>query len=121
MDANKIYKMETYLGWPFVLTTDRYGGLYSGGLWLASFGAGVSDYDDGPHGEDMEAMDYWGYAETSESNKPRLGSGMIQCGDTPDEAIKRAARAARGDTRTVRQRKTHRQPRAVERSLGAKR
>jgi hypothetical protein len=45
--------------YPFFLTQDRYGGTYSNGLWLASFGVRYREYEEGPLGDDTDAMDYW--------------------------------------------------------------
>lgn len=45
--------------YPFILTEDRYGGCYSGGRWLASFGVDMPTYEDGPLGDDIDAMDFW--------------------------------------------------------------
>ena len=77
--------------WPIVIVEDRYGGTYSGGGWLAIAGAdelagadlrvGVNRAgyvlgDEGPHGEDLEAMEFW-------ANPPE----WIAVGDTPDKAL----------------------------------
>ena len=47
-----------YGSYPFVLREDRYGGTYSGGDWLASFGAERYEWD-AALGDDTTASDYW--------------------------------------------------------------
>ena len=44
--------------YPFILMEDRYGGTYSGGKWLCSFGVDMRMYDL-PQGDDSTAMDFW--------------------------------------------------------------
>lgn len=63
-----------------VIVQDRYGGVYSGGAWLAFQEAdavykGSCVLSSGPNGGDFEASNFWS----------RLPS-WIAVGDTPDEA-----------------------------------
>lgn len=58
--AWKVVERTKELGrYPFVFVQDRYLGGYSKGKWLASFGAWLGEYEDGPLGNDPEAMNYW--------------------------------------------------------------
>lgn len=88
--------------YPIALLEDRYGGAYSGGKWLGIAGADQMDngayrivrvIEDGPHGDDTEAMLFW--------DEP---PDWIAVGATPDDAIaalkdkaRAALSAARGD------------------------
>lgn len=65
--------------YPFILTQDRYSGVYSGGKWLASFNIFMRDYDDGPLSDDIQASMYWG------------NSHRISAGETAAHAICLAA------------------------------
>lgn len=65
--------------YPFILTQDRYGGTYSGGIWLASFGVFMDEYERGPQGDDGDAVSYW------------ASPGLICAGKTPAHAICLAA------------------------------
>lgn len=65
--------------YPFILTQDRYGGTYSGGIWLASFGVFMEEYERGPRGDDGDAVSYW------------ANPGLICAGKTPAHAICLAA------------------------------
>lgn len=72
--------------YPFILTVDRYSGVYSGGRWLASFLVPMDAYERGPLSDDVDAMGYWAYP------------GLICAGETPAHAICLAAlRACRID------------------------
>lgn len=71
--------------YPFILTVDRYGGVYSGGRWLASFAVPMEVYEWGPLGDDVEAMGYW------------YNPGLICAGETPAQAICLAALRACGE------------------------
>ncbi|HVV94604.1 MAG TPA: hypothetical protein VHD15_14420 [Hyphomicrobiales bacterium] len=71
--------------YPIAIIEDRYGGCYSGGRWLAIAGADylengayriVRCLEQGPHGDDSEAQDYW-------ADPP----SWIAVGETPDEAV----------------------------------
>jgi hypothetical protein len=70
---------------PITIVQDRYGGVYSGGKWLALSIADklengsyriVRMLEGGPHGEDGDAMAFW-------SNPPE----WIAVGNSPDEAL----------------------------------
>jgi hypothetical protein len=70
---------------PITLIEDRYGGVYSGGKWLAIACADrlengayriVRCLEEGPHGDDTDAVVFWA--------DPPL---WIASGETPDEAI----------------------------------
>jgi hypothetical protein len=61
--------------WPVTITPDRYGGTYSGGVWLA-FPLNPSAVPDGPFGSDVFANDWW-----SDIGDPPIGRGA-----TPDGA-----------------------------------
>ena len=70
---------------PVAVIQDRYGGVYSGGRWLAINAADKLDngsyriircLEGGPHGDDVEAQDFW-------STPP----SWIAAGSTPEEAI----------------------------------
>lgn len=70
--------------WPVAVIEDRYGGVYSGGAWLAIAEATIHlglqtrvgwCLDDGPHGDDGDAMEFW-------AEPPP----WIAVGATPDEA-----------------------------------
>ena len=79
---------------PVMVLEDRYGGVYSGGPWLA---IGVADrlengayravrvLESGPSGDDVEAQFFWGEPPS-----------WIAVGQTPDEAVARL-RAASDD------------------------
>lgn len=57
-----VEKVTENLGhWPFMLFEDRYGGTYSGGKWVATFGIDPSVVESGPMGEDTDAMWFWGF------------------------------------------------------------
>lgn len=70
--------------WPVAIIEDRYGGVYSGGAWIA-----IADADsafcsrtrvswcleDGPHGDDTDAMAFW-------ADPP----AWVAAGTTPDAA-----------------------------------
>lgn len=81
--------------YPIAIIEDRYTGTYSGGKWLAiatadtSFGGCVSRIgyclDEGPHGDDCEAMDFW-------SDAP----AWIAVGSTPDQALRALQSKATG-------------------------
>lgn len=71
---------------PIALIEDRYGGVYSGGRWLAIAGADqpengayriVRRLEDGTHGDDTDAAVFW-------IDPP----SWIASRDTPDEAIR---------------------------------
>lgn len=70
---------------PVVIVQDRYGGVYSGGKWLAIAEATrmengayrvVRCLEDGPYGEDTDAMVFW-------SDPP----SWVASGNTPEEAV----------------------------------
>ena len=75
--------------YPIAIIQDRYGGIYSGGRWLAIANSNLPvgnmsrvDFvlcDDGvgPSGCDDEAMEYW-----------KAPDDWIAAGGTPDEAMK---------------------------------
>jgi predicted RNase H-like HicB family nuclease len=81
--------------WPVAIIEDRYGGVYSGGSWLAiseatyRLGRHLTRVtwclEDGPHGDDGDAMEFW-------SDPPE----WIAVGNSPDAALAklRAALAA---------------------------
>lgn len=75
--------------WPVVVMQDRYGGLYSGGYWLAIAEADTPHdsflldptragycLEAGPNGDDAEAVIFW-------SDRP----DWIAAADSPDEAV----------------------------------
>ena len=73
--------------YPIAAVEDRYGGVYSGGRWLAIAGAdelispGLRRIDtifgqSGPHGGDVEAAIFW-------ADPPE----WLDVGDTPDDAV----------------------------------
>ena len=71
--------------YPVAIVQDRYGGVYSGGEWLAIAESDATCHDSnrvtsvlehGPHGEDGEAADFW-------AAPPE----WIASGRTPTEAI----------------------------------
>jgi hypothetical protein len=77
--------------YPVAIIADRYGGIYSGGEWLAIAGFGVAgkgesaarlvethmtDEVPNPWGDDIMAMDFW-------ESPPN----WIAVGNTPDEAL----------------------------------
>ena len=70
--------------YPFMLREDRYGGSYSGGKWLASFGLYDNAYKEADGG-DIEAMNFW-----------PTSNGRIAASDNPATAICLAALAAIG-------------------------
>ena len=85
--------------YPIAVLQDRYGGTYAGGQWLAVAQADLpagEDFtsrvqfclDSGPHGGDMEAMQFW-------IEPP----GWIASGYTPDAAIG-ALKAKRKEAKT---------------------
>jgi len=72
---------------PIAVIEDRYGGVYSGGKWLAISCADrmengayriIRCLEDGPHGDDTDAMMFWG-----------TPPDWIAVGDTPDEAVRK--------------------------------
>ena len=72
---------------PVAVFADRYGGVYSGGPWLAVSSASEPCHGEmraswvlghGPFGEDIEARNFW-------ADPP----DWIASGDTPEEAISR--------------------------------
>jgi len=81
--------------YPIAIIQDRYTGAYSRGLWLAiasadtPFGGYVSRsgycLDEGPHGDDCEAMDFW-----------IAPPPWIAVGNTPDEALRALQSKATG-------------------------
>jgi hypothetical protein len=71
--------------YPVAVIEDRYGGAYSGGRWLAISQAThlengsyriVRCLENGPHGDDSDAMAFW-------ADPPK----WIACGATPGEAM----------------------------------
>jgi len=60
---------------PVTITPDRYGGTYSGGVWLA-FPLNPSVVPDGPFGGDVFANAWWA----------ELGDVPVGRGETPDRA-----------------------------------
>ena len=60
---------------PVTITPDRYGGLYSGGAWLA-FPPTTSKVPEGPFSGDVFAETWWG----------QLGDVPVGRGDSPDQA-----------------------------------
>lgn len=80
-----------HLTYPVAIIEDRYGGLYSGGHWLAVAKADerigehgdqtriqfVLEDETGPHGSDPDAGDFWDNREPD----------WIASGHTPDEAL----------------------------------
>ena len=73
--------------YPIAVIEDRYGGVYSGGKWLAISCADhlengayriVRCLEDGPHRDDSDAAVFW-------SNPP----SWIASGGSPDEAIRK--------------------------------
>jgi hypothetical protein len=80
-------KMIDHDHYPIAVIEDRYGGIYSGGKWLAISCADhlesgayriVRCLENGPHGEDGDAMEFWSQAPL-----------WIASGATPDEAIRK--------------------------------
>jgi len=83
--------------YPIVVMEDRYGGVYSGGDWMAIANASEPINatttraqfclvgDDGPSGSDIGAAGFWRY-------RPE----WIAVGGTPEEAIKALEAAASG-------------------------
>ena len=73
--------------WPTTITRDRYGGVYSGGMWVAwpllphQVPAAVFD-------EDVPCRDWW----VQHRKEPQLPVGV---GATPDEALDQLRLAAR--------------------------
>ncbi len=76
---------DSYRRYPIAIIQDRYGGTYSGGLWLAV--ASCTDMDNGsylivrmiedvPHGSDTETMIFW-----------QSPPDWIAVGNTPNEAL----------------------------------
>ncbi len=66
--------------WPLALIADRYGGIYSGGEWLAISGITLDRFRIvmlGPHGDDPTAAEFW-------DDPPK----WIAVGATPDAARK---------------------------------
>lgn len=61
--------------WPVTIISDRYGGAYLGGKWLA-FPLGPSDVPDGPFGGDVFAA----------ARSGELGDVPVGLGDSPDRA-----------------------------------
>lgn len=66
--------------YPVVVLQDRYGGVYSGGDWIAiaegDLGRRFTEVLDGAHGEDCDAMEFW-------ESPPEF----VAVGDTPDAAV----------------------------------
>lgn len=67
---------------PFILMEDRYGGVYSGGRWIASFGVDPG-YLEGSLEGDSDVASYW--MDVKEHDDP------IACADNPAMAICLAA------------------------------
>lgn len=72
---------------PICVLEDRYGGVYSGGPWLAISRADhlengayriVRCLEHGPHGDDSDAADFW-------ADPP----SWVAAGATPEEAIRK--------------------------------
>lgn len=73
--------------YPIVVLQDRYGGVYSGGAWLAVSIADrlengsyrvIKCLEGGPNGDDLEAQEFWG-----------APPDWIEAADTPDHAVAR--------------------------------
>jgi hypothetical protein len=80
---------------PVVIVQDRYGGVYSGGAWLAVGGATtlengayrvIRTLEEGPHGDDVTAGEFW-------MNPP----DWIAVGSTPDLAFRALQTKLRGE------------------------
>ena len=74
---------------PIAIIQDRYGGVYSGGEWLAIANADSLYHGlerviwclrNGPHGADMDARDFWASAPgwIAAANSPSEASGRLR-------------------------------------------
>ena len=74
--------------WPTSIVRDRYGGIYSGGVWVA-WPLSPSDLPTEPSDEDVPCRAFW----LEHRSAPTVPVGL---GDTPDEALSQLRAAIGG-------------------------